>query len=120
MVAADLRTRGRLRDGVPLEDAASDDLDEACRRVADAYGVPLTQVRRAVEIQVDTASRRATTRAARCGSPSRWASTASCTSPRSTSTPPSPLVLTATTGATLSQAEVARERDQLGRTRRRE
>jgi hypothetical protein len=31
-----------------------------------------------------------------------------------------PLQLTATTGATLSQAEVARERDQLGRTRRRE
>ena len=31
-----------------------------------------------------------------------------------------PLTLTATTGATLSQAEVARERDQLGRTRRRE
>jgi molecular chaperone DnaK len=31
-----------------------------------------------------------------------------------------PLVLTATTGATLSQAEVARERDQLGKQRRRE
>ena len=31
-----------------------------------------------------------------------------------------PLQLTATTGATLSQAEVARERDQLGKTRRRE
>jgi hypothetical protein len=31
-----------------------------------------------------------------------------------------PLLLTATTGATLSQAEVARERDQLGRTRRRD
>jgi molecular chaperone DnaK len=54
MVAADLRTRGRLRDGASLEDAASTDLDEGCRRVADAYGVPLVQVRRAVEIQVDT------------------------------------------------------------------
>jgi molecular chaperone DnaK (HSP70) len=31
-----------------------------------------------------------------------------------------PLQLTATTGATLSQAEVARERDQLGKTRRRD
>ena len=54
MVAADLRTRGRLRDGTPVEDAAAADLDAACRRVADAYGVPLAQVRRAVEIQVDT------------------------------------------------------------------
>ena len=54
MVAADLRTRGRLRDGAPLDDAAPADLDAACRRVADAFGVPLTQVRRAVEIQVDT------------------------------------------------------------------
>ena len=54
MVAADLRTRGRLRDGAPLEDAAAADLDDACRRVADAYGVPLAQVRRAVEIRVDT------------------------------------------------------------------
>jgi molecular chaperone DnaK (HSP70) len=54
MVAADLRTRGRLRDGHDLEDAASTDLDDACRRVADAYNVPLVQVRRAVEIQIDT------------------------------------------------------------------
>jgi molecular chaperone DnaK len=54
MVAADLRTRGRLRDGHDLEDAASTDLDDACRRVADAYDVPLVQVRRAVEIQIDT------------------------------------------------------------------
>lgn len=54
MVGADLRTRGRLRDGAPLEDAASADLDDACRRVADAYAVPLSQVRRAVEIRVDT------------------------------------------------------------------
>jgi molecular chaperone DnaK len=54
MVAADLRTRGRLRDGADLEDAASTDLDDACRRVADAYAVPLAQVRRAVEVRVDT------------------------------------------------------------------
>ncbi len=54
MVVADLRTRGRLRDGAPLDDAAPADLDDACRRVADAYAVPLTQVRRAVQIQVDT------------------------------------------------------------------
>jgi molecular chaperone DnaK len=54
MVAADLRTRGRLRDGHSLEEAASTDLDESCRRVADAYSVPLVQVRRAVEIQIDT------------------------------------------------------------------
>jgi molecular chaperone DnaK len=31
-----------------------------------------------------------------------------------------PLTLTATTGATLSQAEVAREREQLGKLRRRD
>jgi molecular chaperone DnaK (HSP70) len=54
MVAADLRTRGRLRDGGALEDAAAADLDDACRRVADAYAVPLTQVRRAVHVTVDT------------------------------------------------------------------
>ena len=54
MVAADLRTRGRLRDGGALEDAAAADLDDACRRVADAYAVPLTQVRRAVQVTVDT------------------------------------------------------------------
>ncbi len=60
MVAADLRTRGRLgrgrggADGELLEDAAGADLDDACRRVADAYAVPLAQVRRAVEVRVDT------------------------------------------------------------------
>ena len=41
MVAADLRSRGRLRDGAPLDDALPADLDAACRRVADAFGVPL-------------------------------------------------------------------------------
>ncbi len=54
MVAADLRTRGRLRDAGRLDDAAPGDLDDACRRVADAYAVTLTQVRRAVQIQVHT------------------------------------------------------------------
>jgi molecular chaperone DnaK (HSP70) len=54
MVTADLVTRGRLRDGAPLEDAPAQDVDGACRRVADAFGLPLGQVRRAVEIQVDT------------------------------------------------------------------
>ena len=42
MVAADLRSRGRLRDGAPLDDALPADLDAACARVADAFGVPLT------------------------------------------------------------------------------
>jgi len=54
MVGDDLRSRGRLRDGAGLDEALPADLDAACRRVADAYGVPLAQVRRAVEIQVDT------------------------------------------------------------------
>lgn len=47
MVAADLRSRGRLRDGVPLDDAVPADLDGACRRVADAIAVSQAQVRRA-------------------------------------------------------------------------
>jgi molecular chaperone DnaK len=54
MVVADLRTRGRLRDGAPLDDAAPADADDACRRVAEAYGVSRQQVRRAVQIQIDT------------------------------------------------------------------
>jgi len=54
MVAADLRTRGRLRDGDDLDEAAAADLDDACRRVADAFAVPVGQVRRAVEIRIDT------------------------------------------------------------------
>ncbi len=195
MVAADLRTRGRLRDGEPLDTAAATDLDEACRRVADAYGVPLAQVRRAVEIQVDTVVSRgfgvlavnSTTgrlepawlvhrndrlpiRVSRSFGTMRSDQTeiqvtvveqqGQVTSPRPedakvlivgeiSGIPEGhdegsevrvtfemgfdgvlhvtayhvgagiPLVLTATTGATLSQAEVARERDQLGRQRRR-
>ncbi|MCO1653462.1 Hsp70 family protein [Pseudonocardia humida] len=196
MVAADLRTRGRLRDGAKLEDAAAPDLDDACRRVADAYGVPLTQVRRAVEIQVDTVVSRgfgvlAVNSAAGRLEPS-WLvhrndrlpirtsrsygtirsdqteiqltvveqqGQAESTRPEDAKVlivgeisgiPPGfgegsevrvtfemgfdgvlhvtafhvdaaiPLTLTATTGATLSQAEVAREREQLGRMRRRD
>jgi molecular chaperone DnaK len=53
MVTADLVTRGRLAAGAPLDDAGPD-LDDACRRVADAYGLPLAQVRRAVRVRVDT------------------------------------------------------------------
>ncbi|OZM81591.1 Hsp70 family protein [Pseudonocardia sp. MH-G8] len=196
MVAADLRTRGRLRDGAPLDDAAPADLDDACRRVADAYAVPLSQVRRAVEIQVDTVVSRgfgvlAVNALAGRLEPS-WLVHRNDRLPIRTSRsygtiradqdeiqvtvveqqgqaessrpedakvlmigeisgiPPGydegsevrvtfemgfdgvlhvtafhvdagiPLELTATTGATLSQSEVARERDQLGKTRRRE
>jgi molecular chaperone DnaK len=196
MVAADLRTRGRLRDGAPLDDAAAPDLDDACRRVADAYGVPLAQVRRAVEIQVDTVVSRGFGVLAVNGLTGRLETSwlvhrndrlpirtsrsygtmradqdviqvtvveqqgqAESARPEDvkiliageiTGIPPGydegsevrvtlemgfdgvlhvtafhvdagiPLQLTATTGATLSQAEVARERDQLGKTRRRE
>ena len=196
MVTADLRTRGRLRDGVPLDDAAAPDLDDACRRVADAYGVPLAQVRRAVEIQVDTVVSRGFGVLAINGYTGRLEASwlvhrndrlpirtsrsygtmradqdviqvtvveqqgqAESSRPEDvkilivgeiTGIPPGydegsevrvtfemgfdgvlqvtafhvdaslPLQLTATTGATLSQAEVARERDQLGKTRRRE
>jgi len=195
MVAADLRTRGRLRDGDPVEDAATADLDDACRRVADAFSVPLAQVRRAVEIRVDTVvsrgfgvlavsdvgrleptwlvhrNDRLPVRTNRSfGTVRADQSTVQLTvveqqgqaeSQRAqdvkilvqgeiTGIPPGhdegseirvtfemgfdgvlhvtafhvdaamPLELTATTGATLSQAEVARERDQLGRARRRD
>jgi molecular chaperone DnaK (HSP70) len=196
MVAADLRTRGRLRDGAPLDDALPADLDAACRRVADAFGVPLSQVRRAVEIRVDTVVSRGfgvlavnaqlgrlevswlvhrndrlpirTSRSfgtVRADQPTievtvveqqgqaesaRAQDAKVLIAGEITGIPPGygegsevrvtfemgfdgvlhvtafhvdaaiPLVLTATTGATLSQAEVARERDQLGKQRRRE
>ena len=196
MVAADLRTRGRLRDGASLEDAAAPDLDDACRRVADAYGVPLAQVRRAVEIRVDTVvsrgfgvlavnalagrlepswlvhrNDRLPIRTSRSYGTMRQDQTeiqltvveqqgqAESSRPEDAKVlivgeisgiPPGhdegsevrvtfemgfdgvlhvtafhveagiPLTLTATTGATLSQAEVAREREQLGRMRRRD
>lgn len=54
MVSADLVTRGRLRDGQPLDEAEATELDAACRRTADALGLPLAQVRRSIEIRVDT------------------------------------------------------------------
>ncbi|PZS33577.1 MAG: Hsp70 family protein [Pseudonocardiales bacterium] len=54
MVSADLVTRGRLSAGSPLDDAPAQEIDDACRRVADALGLPLAQVRRSVEIKVDT------------------------------------------------------------------
>ncbi|QJY48387.1 Hsp70 family protein [Pseudonocardia broussonetiae] len=196
MVAADLRTRGRLRDGAPLEDAAPADLDDAARRVADAYAVPLAQVRRAVEVRVDTVVSRGFGVLALNSSAGRLEPTwlvhrndrlpirtsrsfgtvradqavialtvveqqGQAESSRAedakvlvvgeiTGIPPGydegsevrvsfemgfdgvlhvtafhvdaglPLTLTVTTGATLSQAEVARERDRLGRQRRRE
>jgi molecular chaperone DnaK (HSP70) len=196
MVAADLRTRGRLRDGASLEDAAAPDLDDACRRVADAYGVPLAQVRRAVEVRVDTVvsrgfgvlavnalagrlepswlvhrNDRLPIRTSRSYGTMRQDQTeiqltvveqqgqAESSRPEDAKVlivgeisgiPPGhdegsevrvtfemgfdgvlhvtafhveagiPLTLTATTGATLSQAEVAREREQLGRMRRRD
>jgi molecular chaperone DnaK len=196
MVTADLRTRGRLRDGAPLDDALPPDLDAACRRVADAFGVPPSQVRRAVEIRVDTVVSRGfgvlavnaqlgqlevswlvhrndrlpirTSRSfgtVRSDQPTievtvveqqgqaesaRAQDAKVLIAGEITGIPPGygegsevrvtfemgfdgvlhvtafhvdagiPLVLTATTGATLSQAEVARERDQLGKQRRRE
>ncbi|MGQ0845985.1 MAG: Hsp70 family protein [Sporichthyaceae bacterium] len=54
MVHSDLRTRGRLRDGDPVDRAAAEDLDVACARVATAVGLPPESVRRSVEIRVDT------------------------------------------------------------------
>ncbi len=196
MVAADLRTRGRLRDGASLEDAAGPDLADACRRVADAYAVPLAQVRRAVEIRVDTVVSRGFGVLAVNAQAGRLEPTwlvhrndrlpirtsrsfgtmrtdqaeialtvveqqGQAESNRAddakvlvvgeiTGIPPGyeegtevqvtfemgfdgvlhvtafhvgagiPLLLTVTTGATLSQAEVARERDQLGKQRRRD
>ncbi len=196
MVAADLRTRGRLRDGEPLDAAADRDLDDACRRVAEAYAVPLAQVRRAVEIRVDTVVSRGFGVLAVDGAAGRLAASwlvhrndrlpirtsrsfgtvradqseialtvveqqgqAESDRPEDakvlitgeiTGIPPGhdegsevrvgfemgfdgvlhvtashvdaglPLTLTVTTGATLSQAEVARERAELGRQRRRD
>jgi molecular chaperone DnaK len=196
MVAADLRSRGLLRDGDPLDDAVPADLDAACRRVAEAFGTALAQVRRAVEIRVDTVvsrgfgvlavnaqlgrlevtwlvhrNDRLPIRTSRSfgtvrddqrvievtvveqqgqAESARAQDAKVLIAGEITGIPPGygegsevrvtfemgfdgvlhvtafhvdaglPLVLTATTGATLSQAEVARERDQLGKQRRRE
>lgn len=54
MVSDDLVSRGRLAPGALPEEARPSDLDDACRRVADAFDLPLAQVRRAVLIRVDT------------------------------------------------------------------
>jgi len=196
LVAADLRSRGLLRDGTPLDDAVPADLDAACRRVAEAFGAALAQVRRAVEIRVDTVvsrgfgvlavnaqlgrlevtwlvhrNDRLPIRTSRSfgtvrddqqvidvtvveqqgqAESARAQDAKVLIAGEITGIPPGygegsevrvtfemgfdgvlhvtafhvdaglPLVLTATTGATLSQAEVARERDQLGKQRRRE
>jgi molecular chaperone DnaK len=52
LVLADLVTRGQLADGAGVDSAAPADLDAACRRLADAIGVPASRVRRTVEVQV--------------------------------------------------------------------
>ncbi|MGV9664891.1 Hsp70 family protein [Nocardia niigatensis] len=54
LVAADLVTRGRLRDGAGLSDADPGDLEASLTRVADSFGQPVSLVRRMIEIQVDT------------------------------------------------------------------
>ncbi len=54
MVLADLRTRGRLRDGDSVDRAADTDLQAACARIAEAVGLSPAAVRRSVEIRVDT------------------------------------------------------------------
>lgn len=54
IVGGDLVTRGHLRSGDPLEEAPAAELDAACRRAAAALGLPLAQVRRSIEIKVDT------------------------------------------------------------------
>ncbi|MFC9896203.1 Hsp70 family protein [Nocardia sp. NPDC127579] len=54
LITADLVTRGRLRDGSPLREAAPGDLDQAVARVAESFGQPVGLVRRMLEIQVDT------------------------------------------------------------------
>lgn len=196
LVAADLVTRGRLGDGTPLDHADPGELDAACRRAADALGLPLVQVRRSIEIRVDTVvSRGFGVLAANSNSgeleavwlvhrndrlpirvqrsfgtvrtdqdaielriveqqsqvaSSHLSDVKLLTAGSIEGIPPGygagsevqvtfdmgfdgvltvyafhveaglPLTLTAQTGATLSQAEVARERDQLSRTRRRD
>ncbi|WP_369253064.1 Hsp70 family protein [Geodermatophilus amargosae] len=58
LLTADLVTRGQLRAGMPLEYAAPADVDAACARLGDAFGLSAAQVRRTVETQVlNTVSR---------------------------------------------------------------
>ncbi|WP_435591818.1 Hsp70 family protein [Nocardia sp. bgisy118] len=54
LIVADLVTRGRLRDGSGLNEAAPADLDQSIARVAESFGQPVSLVRRMLEIQVDT------------------------------------------------------------------
>ncbi|MFX0576669.1 Hsp70 family protein [Nocardia nepalensis] len=54
LILADLTTRGRLRDGADIHDAAPADLDQSVARVAASFGQPVGLVRRMLEIQVDT------------------------------------------------------------------
>ncbi|MEU8900227.1 Hsp70 family protein [Nocardia sp. NPDC048505] len=54
LIVADLITRGRLRDGSPLQEAAPADLEQAVARVAASFGQPVSLVRRMLDIQVDT------------------------------------------------------------------
>ncbi|MGV9614145.1 Hsp70 family protein [Nocardia xishanensis] len=54
LIVADLVTRGRLRDGSMLNEAAPADLDQSIARVAESFGQPVSSVRRMLEIQVDT------------------------------------------------------------------
>jgi molecular chaperone DnaK (HSP70) len=52
LVVSDLVTRGQLADGAGVDAADPADLDAACRRLADALGLPAARVRRTVEVQV--------------------------------------------------------------------
>ncbi|WP_067848918.1 Hsp70 family protein [Nocardia lijiangensis] len=54
LIVADLVTRGRLRDGSGVNEAAPADLDQSIARVAQSFGQPVSLVRRMLEIQVDT------------------------------------------------------------------
>jgi molecular chaperone DnaK (HSP70) len=52
LVIGDLVTRGRLADGAGIDAADPADLEAACKRLADALGLPASRVRRTVEVQV--------------------------------------------------------------------
>lgn len=52
LLAADLVTRGQLVDGSPIELADPADLQAACQRLGEAYGLSAAEVRRTVEVQV--------------------------------------------------------------------
>ncbi|MCP2287606.1 Hsp70 family protein [Nocardia amikacinitolerans] len=54
LIVADLVTRGRLRDGSGLNEAAPADLEQSIARVAESFGQPVSLVRRMLDIQVDT------------------------------------------------------------------